>query len=386
MKEVSDKRRPVIAWLILVYDGTAGERFPLKRKWYRFNYEKATDEEAFAVLRLLKWDERDERRQGPELKLGQARVTVSLSVGEPFTRRQILRYRHLFEPVAEENVASKEEALRGFVNVTLPPDDYFEDENEQAISMVEMRDREARRVGGEHAFAIVAGHPESVLRLGPTAPVLKELWSAKDADLLAQFFSTYWFLIRSRWFVTRCEVSPSRGGTGTAVLPVTEDCMSIILPFRQIYSSDGMDDLFNRSCGIHNRHCPKETPHHSWVEHYKKAFNSYLNRTATPLMVKASISTRRYLDAFAYGAGIVHATSKTDEPRADLEALLGNNQKELVVLGYHSILHFLLGYVSQAVPIIQQNAHHWTHGLGWAGSARLAAQDLFDPSRDVDAR
>lgn len=379
------RRRPIIDWLILVYDGTAQERFPLRRQWYRFNYERASEGEASAVLRLLNWDDRQTSLAGPKRTPGEAAITASLSGEEIFTSTQILKYRHLFDPMAEDSVVSKEELLAGVLSVTLRPDAYFEDENAQPISMTEMQDREARREGGENAVAIVTGHPESVLRFGPTSPVRSELWSDRDADVLAQFFSTYRFLVTSRWFVSHCEVAPSRTNTGGAILPVPEDCMSVILPFRQIYSSDGMDDLFNRSCRIHNRHCPKGSPHHWWTEHYRKACNSYVHGRPNAMWVNTDLCVKRYLDAFAYGAGIVHATSKTNAPQADLGALLANTSKDLVVFRYHSILHTLLRYVSQAVPIIHQNVHHWTTELGWPTSARLAAQELFDASSGVDA-
>jgi len=43
---------PLITWLILVNDRTAAERFPFRRKFYRFSYSRATEEEIQAVLRL----------------------------------------------------------------------------------------------------------------------------------------------------------------------------------------------------------------------------------------------------------------------------------------------------------------------------------------------
>ena len=97
--------------------------------------------------------------------------------------------------------------------------------------------------------------------------------------------------------------------------------MAVILPFRQLYSKDSADDLFNRCCKIHARHC---CPHHAaneWVETYRRAFNAFLDSEESFPVIKTGLPARRYLDAFAYGANLVHATSRKDDPGADLQRL-----------------------------------------------------------------
>jgi len=384
MENIAQTPRPVITWFILVYDSTAEERFPLKRKWYIFSYDKATQDEIAAVLKLVNGNRFNECSDTSERKPGQATVTMSLNSDAYSTSRKILQYRHLFEPVEESRLGSfiqgALEKGNRWTGVTLDPDSYFEDENENAISMVDIEDREARREGGDEIYTIVFNHPESVLRFGPEIPIRPELWLEADAGLFAEFFKTYSFLVQSRWLSSRCEVSPSKTSVSRAILPVQEDCMSIILPFRKLYSSDAMDDLFNRVCGIHNRHCRKDSAHFLWVTHHKKAFNNLLNTQAHMLWVEANISTRSYLDAFAYGASIVHATSRSTKPQDDIERLLENNDRNMVIMGYHYILRNLLSSVGQALQIIRQNILHWTRDLNWAKPTRLAMQDLFGDS------
>lgn len=376
MGECND-RRPLVAWLIFVYDTTAEKPYPLKRKWYRFDYDKASDDETAAVLGLVSHDRLDPSCDDTALESDQATERLCLSGGEVFPSPEIIHYRHLFVPVEEAELNSHIPGADGFLTVMLRPDSYFEDENEKPISFMEVHDREARREGTKETFAIVPDHPETILRFGPAQPIRPDLWSQRDADLLAQFFDTYNDLISSKWLHSRCEVVSSGTGVHAALLPLHEDCMSVILPFRQLYSSGENDNLFNRCCGIHNRHCPPDGAHLRWIQHYKCAFNAYLDRESGPTLVNTKISVRRYLDAFAYGARIVHATSKTNEPQSDLKALLSANASEMVALGYHFALGQLLGYVSHAVPIIRQNVHHWTADLGWPKPTRPVAWELF---------
>jgi hypothetical protein len=245
---------------------------------------------------------------------------------------------------------------------------------------MEMHDREAKREKGENAYAIVFDHPETIVRLGPVTPIRPELWKDKDADLFAQFFSIYRFLAKSRWLHTPCKVSASATGVVAAILPLHEDCMSMILPFRQLYSKK--DDLFNLACNLHNRHCPPNNPCHMWVKYYKDNFNCFLNTERTQPFVQTAISAQRHIEAFAYGAGMIHKRSDNNEPESDLLLLLHDNAKEKVVLHYHYILQILLGYVSLATAVMRQNVQYWIQKLGWAKSKRLLAEDLFRSIRN----
>ena len=95
------------------------------------------------------------------------------------------------------------------------------------------------------------------------------------------------------------------------------------------------------------------------------------------LAMRNTLTVRRYLDAFVYGAGLVHAQSQEEQCRNDLELLLKENSRELVVISYHQALHQVLGYVAMALPIMIQNAHYWVSELGWAGPERTTSLDLL---------
>lgn len=361
-----------------MYDRTAKEHFPLKRKWYRFNYDRATDAETDQVLRLVSKESGRYPSPTPSLKLGEWKATYESSWGATGTSKDILRFRHLFEYVPDEGRAfSGEDVRAGFLSVTFPTESYFEDESEERITLTQIFDCEAQRTTGQRAHAIVYDQPESILRIELADPLRPELWNADCAALMAQLFDVYRQLIQSRWLKSRCVVSPSTDGKCEAVLPVEEDCRAIILPFRQLHSQDGMDDLYNRCCRIHNRHCPQTHPAFGWVEHYKRRFNAFLNAVPGFPQMQCSITARQYLDAVAYGTGMIHASNSKEAPVVDLTRLLEADPRELVVMRYHCILRTLLGYVSMTIPVIQKNVFHWENDLGWAAPERTRAQELF---------
>lgn len=375
---MAESQRPLLTWLILVYDRDAEERFPFKRKWHRFNYDSATPEEIEAVLSICGHKQADLLPNTPPLGLEETRVSYQLG-GNTYTSPQVLQFRHLFDYVPDEDgLHSDIENHSGFLFVTLPHDSYFEDENEKPITLLEVFDEEGERRTGNKGFAIVMDKPESVLRFGPAEPERPELWTDSDAELMAHFVETYHQLMQSRWIRSPCVVSAISQTEIRSVLPAHQDCMAVVLPFRQLYSKDGMDDLFNRCCKVHNRHCPKHHPTHNWIDYYRKQFNAALDNPVGFPLQNCTLSAKRYLDAFTYGARMAHGTGKKAEPEADLKELLALHQREMVVMGYHATLNQLLRTVSMAVPVITQNIHYWTESLGWAAASSPSGKELFE--------
>ena len=263
----SDADRPFIGWLIPVYDGTAEERFPFKRKWYRFNYSRATQTEIQEVLRLVGHGQDDDWHD-PLTEIGESRLSFHLG-GGGFANRGILRYRHLFDFVPDEKMLTDGIREAGAsVSGLLAPDSYFEDENEKPITLLEVFDEEAEREDGSRTRYILMNCPESVLRLGPAEPVRPELWKASDAELMSRLFEVHAQLVQSPWIESPCRVWPVDKERYDAVLPLSNDCMAVVLPFRQLYSRHASDDLFNRCCKCHSRHCAPNHPSCSYVEYH----------------------------------------------------------------------------------------------------------------------
>jgi hypothetical protein len=120
---------------------------------------------------------------------------------------------------------SKDKAPSGFYVVALPHDSYFEDENENPITLLEVFDEEGERRTGTKGTAVVFDIPESVLRFGPVAPVRSDLWTKNDAEVVLHLFEIYSQLVNSPWLKSRCVVSPMPNSTMQAVLPLQHDCM-----------------------------------------------------------------------------------------------------------------------------------------------------------------
>lgn len=371
--------KPHISWLILVYDRTAEERFPFKRKWYIFSYKRASEEEIKQVISLC-CKENDFPPPMKSPKIGDVQISYSVGVNNT-TSRRILNYRHLFDFISDyENRNSHEdEQIQRYCSVNLPLDTYYEDENEKPISLLQIFDEEMQRRNGGHGLAIVKDMPESVLRFSPAIPVRKELWKESDADIFALFFRQFSFIRKSRWINSPCQISPISKDICHARLPIQEDCMAVILPFRQMYSNDNKDNLFNKSCNLYKRHCPKGYPTYDWINDYQKDFNNTLNGTTNFPIRNCGINNRRYLNAFAYGAKVIHVKSNEIEPVDDFKYLLARFRQEMIIMQYHVILHDLLRTMYMVVDVLQKNVGHWINNLGWSGwSDKLSGSEIFN--------
>ena len=368
--------KPHISWLILVYDRTAEERFPFKRKWYIFSYKRASEEEIKQVISLC-CKENDFPPPIKSPKIGDVQETFSVGVNHN-TNPGILKYRHLFDFIPNEDGYFKDKQFHRFCSVTLPPKSYFEDENEKPISLLQIFDEESQRMYGKNSLAIVKDMPESVIRFNSVIPVQKELWKNSDADIFAHFFKQFSFIRKSRWITSPCQISPISKDKCYARLPIQEDCMSVILPFRQMYSNNKKDNLFNKVCNLYKRHCPKEHPTYNWVKDYQRDFNNILNSLPDFPIQNCGINNRRYLNAFAYGANVVHVESNENEPIQDLEYLLKNFQREMIIMQYHVILRSLFSSMSMVVDVFRKNVGYWINNLGWGGCAdKLSGSEIF---------
>jgi hypothetical protein len=372
--------KPHISWLILVYDRTAEERFPFKRKWYTFSYERASEEEIEQVINLCcQKKESDFPPPTKSPKIGDTQISFFVGVNN-YTNHRILNYRNLFDfvPDYENNNCHKAKPIHIPFFVNLPHDSYYEDENEKPISLLQVFDEEMRK-SGRHGLAIVKDIPESVLRFDPANPIRKKFWKTTDADAFALFFRQFKFIRNSRWINSPCQISPVSKDICHARLPIQEDCMAVILPFRQMYSNNDRDNLFNKVCNIHKRHCPNEHPTYFWVNDYQKDFNNTLNSHPNFPIQNCKINCQRYLNAFAYGAKVVHVKNNEEEPVHDLKYLLDNFQQEMVIMQYHVILRNLMRTMSMVVDVLKKNVGHWINNLRWSsGVDKLSGSEIFN--------
>lgn len=345
------------------------------RKRYVFSHERASEEEIEQVLKLC-CKESDFPPPMKSSKIGDTQESYSVGLND-YTDRKILGYRHLFDYIhSNESGDHKDQFYTPYHSVNLADKTYYEDENEKPISFLQIADAEAQR-DDRHLLAIVKDIPESILRFKSARPIRKNLWKKTDADIFALFFKQLSFIHNSSWINSPCQISPISKEKYLSKLPLKEDCMVIILPFRQIYSSNDSDNLFNKVCGIYKRHCPKEHPTYDWVEDYQKDFNGILEGYIHFPIQDRQINARRFLNAFSYGAKVVHVKSR-EEPSLDLEYLLGKYQREQVIMQYHVILRGLMSKMSMVNGVLQKNVGHWVNNLGWERpSDKPSGSDIF---------
>ena len=327
---------------------------------YVFSYERASDEEIEQVEKLCCTDS----DFPPKISLKNGDVQTTYSVGATHcTDRKILNYRHLFDYIPDyKGGGHKEELYTSICSVNLANNSYFEDENEVPISFLQISDEEAQRRGGGQCVAVVKDIPQSILRFEPAKPIRKELWGKPKADIFALFFRQFSFIWKSRWINSPCQISTVTTEEYIARLPLEEDCMSIIVPFRQIYSET--DNLYNNACNIFKCHCPKEHPSYDWVVGYQKEFNHSLEGNTFFSILDCGINVRRYLNAFAYGASLVHVNGK-EKYKEDFDYLREKYQHEMIVMEYHSILHGLMSKMSMINDVMRKNVEYWINDLGW---------------------
>lgn len=380
--------KPHISWLILVYDRKAENRFPFKRKWHVFSYDRASDRDAEEVIRLCCGEE-SFASQIEKPKMGETQITYS--IGFSYTNRSILQYRHLFDYVPDLENASdhSNEQYIACRSVNLPPDSYFEDENQEPISMMQIMDEEAKLENGSTA-AIVMDIPKSILRSGPSSPIRKDLWKKADWDIYTLFLKIYHFIHRSRWYVSPCMVSSIPNDIKHTQMPLSEDCMAIIIPFRQLYSNNQSDNLFNKICNIHSRHCSQEHPTYMWVKEYQKVFNRSLDDKVHFIPAcgintqNCDINNRSYLDAFAYGAKIVHVQHQKEKTAQDFRYLQDNFKIEHMVMQYHMILHALMRPMGMVVEILKQDFNHWAEKHGFEKTGDTIGMDIFNVNKKIE--
>ncbi|MCH8150472.1 MAG: hypothetical protein IH987_21255, partial [Planctomycetes bacterium] len=304
-------------------------------RWFILDENRTAEEEKAIIIALI----RGGKPPTPSAPDGVFAESLTISHGISGTSRDILRYRHLFKECSSEEWKETHESFfksgqhRSMESVSLMGQ-YFEDELGNEISEIEMHDQMA---GGK--TTIIFGKPESVTRLGPTIPKDREGWSVDTANTMAQFFQVVDLIRDSTWMAAPLTITQfDKGDIASSSFPSTEAALSILVLFRQLFSSNKQDDLFNRACGAYIRHC--EGPIKAeWVKVEKSNFNGILNGRPWPGLIKVDCPTAELLDAFLYGARLIHSRDdKRQESTELLRGILDKTPREHLVMGVNAIL------------------------------------------------
>src|SRR5262249_45269282 len=124
----------------------------------------------------------------------------------------------------------------------------------------------------------------SVLRLGPTEMLRKELWTTETANTLAHFFQLVEVIGSSDWLKSELSINTPASGSwiNSFHCPDLGQMYSVLLPIRQLYSED---EVFNNACNSYLRHVQDERKRW-WLEETKREFNAYLKSMPRPYAIE----------------------------------------------------------------------------------------------------
>ncbi len=358
----------VIYWWISCFDKRKEDPLPVYTRGFVLDESRATDEQKVSILKLIRGSEAD-KPQHP-VDVGQTMVTVSHGIQR--SNRDILKYRNLFMECSSQELRKIHDARKSeFGEVSLVPviltGEYFEDENGKEITKIEMMDYVAG--GGP---TIIAHNPQSVTRLGPSAAKEKDKWTVESANTIAHLFQIVNHIVASQWYCSPLSMTILNGKKiVSAAFPSVEGALGILVLFRQLYSSDSKDDLFNRACGIYVRHADHKGKA-AWVRDEKKAFKALLSGPPQPPRANLSCTMKELLDLFLYGAGIFHSRGKNSNDAQRLKKMLHACPREELVMAFHSSTKYLVQCALVVYPVIKQDFIYWIKDL------KLASPNLID--------
>ncbi len=371
---MAEAENVVVYWPISCFDRRKENPLPVHTRFFVLDESRATDQEKQRILELV----RSDNVNGSQMPTEVGKGVLTISHAAHGTGREILRYRHLFRECEEglERIMKEAQKSPGLLSLKCVSlmGEYFEDENGNEIAKTEMYDYMAG------APVIVHGEPDSVIRFGPSRPKEREAWTIDTANTIAHFLQVTDHIQASRWF--RSPLSITSAGAGQIIdsaFPSAESALGVLVLFRQLYSSNPEDDLFNRACGYYVRHVGNRGKA-EFVKAEKKSFNSLL-RKSPPLSEKdVGCSTKDLLEAFLYGACIMHSRSRDKTNTKRLNSMLQKCPPQRLVMAFHSGMKYLLNHVLTVYPLVKQDFVHWVYQVG------LCGPDIIDIAKLLSGR
>lgn len=299
-------------------------------------------------------------------KIADSELAQILGLLEPRIDPRILHFRSRFREVSEEESQRPAKQFQFFV---VPG--YFEDEDGNP-----MDDIEVCRILTGQTHPVLLGRPHSVLRLGPSAIVRQEQWSVDSANDISHFLAVVRDIAKSCWL--RAPLSMEFTGTLDDIqqilsldAPDHEAAKGVVLPIRQLYSSD---DVLNIACNVHLRHVGDERKRW-WVQERKAAFNRH-RRNPPHLSRLGECSTQEIIETVIYGSGIVHRRSKANSEE-DLRVLVSKHGRECVVMGFNCACRDLCHFAFDIYHVVKQDFEHWITNEGCAGPDTFTLDELI---------
>jgi hypothetical protein len=311
-----------------------------------------------------------DREVVPDLsKTTDSEVGEILELLEPRTDPRIVQFRFRFREVSKEESRRLAKHCRAMKAFVVPG--YFEDEDGNP-----MDENGVCRVLTGQTHPVLRGRPHSVLQLGPCAIIRQEQWSVVGANDISHFLAVVRAIAESRWL--KAPLSMEFTGTFGDIQqilsfdePDREAVKAVVLPIRQLYSSD---DILNIACKVYLRHVADERKRW-WVQERKDAFNRH--RDSPPHLSRlGEYSTQKIIETVIYGLGIVHRRSKANSEE-DLRILMNKHRRECVVMAFNCACRDFCRFAFDIYLVVKQDFEHWIRNEGCAGPNRITLDDVI---------
>lgn len=288
---------------------------------------------------------------------------------QPLDGFAITKYRRYFHEEAGFDVFSPSLNFS-----TISVEDYYEDEDGKPLSKHEFFDL----VTGEEE-TILAGEPDSVLRLPPADMATPEAWTVEKANVVDHFLEVVSYLAGSEWVRTPTKYGYRKDeGTQNEVsefqCPNVYVTNGVLVFLRQLFADN--DDLLGRAVRVYTAHCSDEVKR-AWVLERKTAFDEMLKRQPFPDLT--GVSTKDVLGLFLYGFGLIHWGDKERDrtKQREFRELVGQHGRERVVFAFQTALQYVAGYSSHVAAPIARDMEHWTKVQGHAAPDRVRLLELL---------
>lgn len=354
----------LIEWGILTFDRTKESPWPLETRTWVLEWHLVGEDEKQEILAIMCSD--DQGRPGTHPCPQPADEQIRYGFSTPDLR--MLKYRKYFRLRQDSDIGfgtpTCSSTVRRILSVSLGVE-YFEDECGHQISELEMY----RHVMKEE-YPIVLGLPESVLCLGPASIRQSMSATSEDSDTLARFMDVVEYIARSTWYRTLPSLAVSETEY-RGQFPAGAQTQQVIAAIRQLFSSD---DLFNSACKRYMRLCGDRRKV-AWVKEWKRLFNESL-REPPSFPAVPGIAVYDLLNAFMYGAGILHSKDIHDHEHT-LRDLIAKHGKPHLVMAVQASLRHIVDFAVRIFPVLLQDYRHWLETGQCPKPTRLAMHDLL---------
>jgi hypothetical protein len=284
-------------------------------------------------------------------------------------RSPLVRYRHVFEEVSEDELNRRSRTQLGADFFAIP--DYFEDELGNGLDSSDVISIQT----GMPAPVLI-GDVNSVLKRGRSNMRAPSEWTVENSNDFVHLIQVLGLIGRSRWFTYGLQLSTT-GNSGNYELdaPDLDSTISALALVRQFLME--RDDIFKKAAELYIQQADSEDKR-LWVKEEVNRFESYLNSTSRFFGPDAvsHLTNRQLIETLVYGTGLFHRRSNQNMEK-ELFDLEQQCDREQLVFTLNSACRHLLEAPMNAGPLFYRDFAHWTNTGQCPRPDRVVLTSLF---------